>query len=273
LFAFGLVASCSDSGLSGGTGSTPQPAKSGDKSTSGGNPGKSTGSTGGTGNTGGTGGTGTSGNTGNTAGGNTANTAGGNTANTAGNTAGGNTAGGNPGIGTSDGSDSIVPDLVDLPLVITANQGKAAGTNCVFIAINPDATTPTDFPADFQQGSQVAGLTRLGCESGAANTNDFAPVSVKVHARPYCNVIRVMNRLIEPPNVISTTKANSVRFGENASLVGLLGMRVYQRSPLLVFDINDNGDQKEDIDLNFNIQGLEAVDFTVEGSGTGCTPK
>lgn len=147
--------------------------------------------------------------------------------------------------------DEDIAKDIDLPLHFEAFQGKAANTNCVSVQINDNAAV------------------QVGCNKGT-----FTPQTLKAKSKPFCNRVRIINKNVSINATISTENANQIRWGQNQGLAHFLGIKLFEVSPgTIEGQLNDNGDKLEDIDVRFQVSGLDAINYTIENSNQGCKPK
>lgn len=151
------------------------------------------------------------------------------------------------------GEDGETAKDISVPLQFQAFQGDAADTNCIAIVINGQPEV------------------QMGCNKGA---NQFANQTLKAKAKPFCNVIRMIDHDVTSGANISTQNPAQVKWGAEQTLVNFLGIRFHEPAPgSIKGDINDNGDDNPLVDVSFQISGLSAIDYTIENSGKGCKPK
>ncbi len=151
------------------------------------------------------------------------------------------------------GEDGETAKDVTVPLQFQAFQGDASDTNCIAIVVNGQPEV------------------QMGCNKGA---NQFANQTVKAKGKPFCNVIRMIDHDVTSGANISTENPTQVKWGADQTLVNFMGIRFHEPAPgTIKGDINDNGDDNPLVDVSFQIAGLSAIDYTIENSGKGCTPK
>lgn len=148
--------------------------------------------------------------------------------------------------------DEELPPEVEVPLNYQAFQGEAADTNCASVQVNGGP------------------IVDLGCNHGP---NQFIAKTLKAREKPFCNVIRLVSKNVTINATITTENPQQVRWGAQQSIVNFLGMRLFEPTAGTVeAHINDNGDDKDDIDVRFQVSGLASVAYTIENSGAGCKP-